>query len=292
MRRRLLLLVVVVMVLVTAGCDLHLITPPGTAPVRYRDEVFTGVTKTSDVVYGSVVSRQGPTVTLKLDVYRPTGDTVVGRPAIVWVHGGSFSSGDKSSPELVDESNTFARKGFVNVSIDYRLSPSGCAAAGPTAECVLAIIDAKHDAQAAVRFLRANAATYGVDPNRIAIGGTSAGAITALNVGADATDPGVSGNPGYPSTVSAAVALSGAQILGTVDAADAPSLLFHGTADPLVPYQWAVDSVNRAKAVGLVSELTTWQGAGHVPYVQHRTEILDQTTNFLYWELSLTSAPR
>ena len=41
---------------------------------------------------------------------------------------------------------------------------------------------------------------------------------------------------------------------------------------------------------GLVSELTTWEGAGHVPYVAHRTEIIDQSTNFLWWTLGLSLA--
>jgi acetyl esterase/lipase len=61
----------------------------------------------------------------------------------------------------------------------------------------------KHDAQAAVRWLRANAATYRLDPSRIAIGGSSAGAITAMMVSYNAVDPGSSGNPGYPSDVAA-----------------------------------------------------------------------------------------
>jgi hypothetical protein len=43
-------------------------------------------------------------------------------------------------------------------------------------------------------------------------------------------------------------------------------------------------------AAGLDSFLTTWVGAGHVPYVAHRTEILDQTTNFLWWEMDLADA--
>ena len=276
--------------IVASGCDLRLLRPSGAAPLRYRDLVFAAVTKTSDVTYGSSVDQQGNTVTLKLDVYRPTGDTITNRPAVVWVHGGSFSSGDKTSPELVDEATTFAKKGYVNVSINYRLSTGGCSASGPTASCVQAIIDAMHDAQAAVRFLRATAGTYGVDANRIAVAGSSAGAITALDVGANPNDPGTSGNPGYSSAARAAVSLSGAKILGREDAGDAAILLFHGTADPLVPYQWAVNTLNEAKAAGLQAELTTWQGEGHVPYLQHRTEILDQTTNFLYWELDLTHA--
>ncbi len=58
----------------------------------------------------------------------------------------------------------------------------------------------------------------------------------------------------------------------------------------MVPYQWAVTTQSQATAAGLDSFLTSWAGAGHVPYVQHRTEILDQTTNFLYWEMDLATA--
>jgi acetyl esterase/lipase len=289
MRRRVLLAVLAVLSIVVMGCDLRTTTPPGAAPVRYRDAVFSTVVTTSDITFGSAVNQQGQTVVLKLDAYVPSGDAVTKRPAIVWVHGGSFSSGDKTSAELVDEATTFAKKGYVNVSINYRLA-SGCSAGTPTAACVTSIVDAKHDAQAAVRFLRANASAYGVDPTRIAVAGTSAGAITALNVGFDPTDPGTSGNPGFSSATQAAVSLSGAAILTTPGSGDAPSLLFHGTADPLVPYQWAVNTQADATAAGLVSELTTWTGDGHVPYVQHRDQILTETTNFLFWTLNLTSA--
>ena len=52
-----------------------------------------------------------------------------------------------------------------------------------------------------MRFLRKNATTYKIDPDRIAIGGSSAGAITALQVGANSEDPGTSGNPGFSSAV-------------------------------------------------------------------------------------------
>jgi para-nitrobenzyl esterase len=254
--------------------------------------VFTTVNKTADVSYGSAVDQQGTTVDLKLDVYRPAGDTNTKRPAIVWVHGGGFSGGDKTSGELVAEATDMAKKGYVNVSINYRLYPPGCSATagGSQAGCIQAIFDAQHDAQAAVRFLRKNAATYGVDTNRLAIGGSSAGAITALNVGANAEDPGTSGNPGFSSAVKGAVSLSGAKLLGDPQTiGDAASLLFHGTADPLVPYQWAVNTVNEATAAGLVSYLTTFEGEGHVPF-NHYVEIFAQQTNFLYWVLDLQHA--
>ena len=286
--RRLLVAVVGGLALLATGCDLHLLVPEGDPPLRYRDEVFSSIKTKSDIVYGSAVNQQGETVELLLDMYEPKGDVAKERPAIVWVHGGGFTFGSKTSPEIVDEATTFARKGYLNVSISYRLSEIGCFP--PTAACLQAIIDAKHDAQAAVRFLRANAKKYGVDEDRIAIAGTSAGAITALNVGYGPEDVGGSGNPGFDSTVRAAVSLSGARILTDANEGEAAALLFHGDADTIVPYQWAVDTVADAEDAGLHVNFTTFEGDGHVPYVEHRTEILDQTTNFLYWTLDTKNA--
>jgi carboxylesterase type B len=286
MRRLALIATVAVLAFVASGCDLRFLNPPAAAPLRYRDQIFANVTKTADITYGSAQNIAGETVTLKMDEYAPTGDAVTSRPAIVWVHGGSFSGGDKTSPELVDESNTFAKKGFVNFSINYRLEPDGCSAGAPTANCIKAILEATADGQTAVKFLRTHASTYKLDPSRIAIAGTSAGAIVALDVGFGSGEDAAS-------AVRAAVSLSGAQVVSAAtDAGDAPSLLFHGTSDTIVPYEWAVGTCRNANEHGLTCYLTSFQGDGHVPYVQHRTEILDQTQNFLYWELGLTTAAR
>jgi acetyl esterase/lipase len=284
MRKSRLLLVVAALVVVGAGCDFPNILPQGAAPLRYRDAIFSTVAKTTDITYGTALNAESQSVTLQLDLYAPPAfDTVTERPAIVWVHGGSFSSGDKTSGELVDESNTFAEKGYVNASINYRLEPGGCSAGAPTAACITAIQEATQDAQTAVAFLRTHAATYGIDPKRIAIGGSSAGAITALQVG-------YASGENAATAVRAAVSLSGANLLSKIGPGDAPALLFHGTADPLVPYQWAVNTVNQATAAKLQVFLETWQGAGHVPYVQFRDQILTQTQNFLWWELDLQHA--
>ena len=199
----------------------------------------------------------------------------------MWVHGGSFCCGNRTSPEIVDEATTFAKKGYLNVSIDYRLESPGCS--GTFSNCVAAIQEAAADAQTAVRFLRTNSATYGIDPNRIAIGGSSAGAITALNVGfSTSEDP--------SARVRAAVSLSGAHlVVGTISSGDAPALDFHCTTDPLVSYQWAVDTINAAKAV-TDAVLESWDETCHVPYSEHRQQILDQSTNFLWWEMDLAHA--
>jgi predicted esterase len=282
MRLRRLLPLVALFAIIAAGCELPNITPPGSGQVRYRDQVFDAVTVTNNVTYGSAVNLSGQTITLQFDMYQPTGDTVTSRPAIVWVHGGSFCCGSRTSPELVDEATTYSKEGYLNVSIDYRLESPGCS--GSSSNCVPAIQEAATDAQTAVRFLRTNAATYGIDPNRIAIGGSSAGAITALNVGySSSEDPSAS--------VRAAVSLSGAQlVVGTISPGDAPALDFHCTTDPLVPYQWAVNTINEAKAQGLDAFLESWNETCHVPYTEHRQQILDQSRNFLWWEMDLAHA--
>jgi para-nitrobenzyl esterase len=279
-------------VLIAAGCD-PLADPPGDAPLRYRDDMFA-VTRTDGIVFGRAVNQDGATITLALDMYQPTGDTVATRPAIVWVHGGSFAFGSRTSPELVEEANYFARKGYVNVSIDYRLDSVGCTGGGSNiTRCITAIQQAQQDAQTAVRFLREQAATYRIDTDRIAIGGTSAGAITALNVGYSPENPGPGQHQGFSSAVRAVQSLSGAQIAsGPINAGDAPALLFHGTNDALVPYSWATSTVDQATAAGLLAVLRTWEGEGHVPYTQHRTQILDETRNFFYSQLDLAHAAR
>ncbi len=284
MRRLALIATVAVLALVASGCDFRFLRPGGTASLRYRDPIFAAVMKTANITYGSATNIAGNIVTLQMDEYAPKGDTIRKRPAIVWVHGGSFSSGDKTSPEIVDEANTFAKKGYLNFSINYRLEPGGCSASTIGANCITAIQEATADGQTAVRFLRAHARTYKLDPTRIAIGGTSAGAIAALDVGFGSGEDAAS-------AVRAAVSLSGAGVVSAAQGyGDASSLLFHGTSDTVVPYQWAVGTVNHAHSVGITSYLTSFPGDGHVPYVQHRTEILDQTSNFLYWELGLTTA--
>ena len=274
-----------VLSLVATSCLLA--RPAGPDGLRYRDDVFSAVTKTSSIVYGQALSQTGVDTTLYADLYQPTGDTTTLRPLVIFVHGGTFRSGSRTSAELVDQATVLGKKGWVSASISYRLTAQGCTVIN--AACVEAIIDATEDAQAAVRFFRANAADYGIDPTRIAIAGSSAGAITALNVGFRAEVPGNSGTSGYSSDVRAAVSLSGGRILGTCDQGDAPALLFHSDADSVVPYQWAVSTETCAKDVGVWSQLISWEGTDHVPYAQHRDEILENTTYFLYNAMQVKS---
>ncbi len=251
--------------LVASACN-----PPG----RYFNEVFPSAAVTPDIQYGAAPDENGVTENLLLDLYQPAGDQQARRPAIVWVHGGGFRNGSKAN--MAGDATTFARRGYVTVSINYRLREGNIGQA---------IADAQHDAQAAVRWLRRFADQYRIDPNRIAIGGSSAGAITALWVANHSEDPGTSGNPGYRSDVGVALSRSG--FGGWYSAGDPPIALFHGTADGTVPYQTAVDTCRNHRAAGNVCQLTTYQGAGHGLYADHRDDIVAKSAAFLFEHLDL-----
>lgn len=116
-----------------------------------------------DVEFG-----KGGDTALKLDVYKPAGKADKPRPAVIFIHGGGWHSGDKRKATLADE---FTKRGYVYVSVNYRLSGEAPYPA------------AVEDCKCAVRWLRANAKAYDVDPDRLGVFGTSAGGHLALMVG-------------------------------------------------------------------------------------------------------------
>lgn len=138
----------------------------------------------------------------KLDVYLPaTGGTEL-RPGFVWIHGGGWTGGTKNEARAANVCGTLARAGYVAVSVDYRLGDG----AWPTL-----LFDCKN----AVRFLRAQATRYRIDPARIAVGGGSAGGHLALMVALTAGQPGLEPEgaatpyPGISSAVRCGVNLYG-----------------------------------------------------------------------------------
>ncbi len=272
-----------------AGCTVP--RPAGDGQLRYRDQVFSGATATNDITYGSAPGINGDPETLKLDLYQPTGDTIAKRPALVWIHGGGFTMGDKSSGRA--RAVFFARLGYVALSINYRLlSPDGCGGnPDPTPVCQQAALGAQHDAQAAVRWLRANAATYRIDTNRIAVAGASAGAVTSLLVDWRPEDPGDSGNPGPSSKVRAAVSVSGgAPNNDSITSDDGPALFIHGTEDHVVPYEWAVRNSGAMYNLGIFTVLEPIQGAAHGLPADYGALINEQSDYFLYYALDLANA--
>jgi acetyl esterase/lipase len=178
----------------------------------------------------------------------------------------------------------------VAVSINYRLlSPDGCGGnPNPTPLCQHAALEAQHDAQAAVRWLRANAATYKIDTSRIAMAGASAGAVTSVLASTHSEDPGTSGNPGYPSNIRAAVSVSGGMPTNDlIDAGDAPTMFIHGTEDPVVPFVWAASNAAKMYELGILTVLEPLEGAGHGLQADYGQLIDEQSDYFLWFAMDL-----
>jgi len=216
----------------------------------------------------------------QLDLYRPAGDDQPGRPAIVWVHGGGFAGGDRTS-SIVPFPDSFAKAGYVVASIDYDTSASSPCVLQPHLrdECRAVLESAVADGQEAVRWLKRNAAAYGIDPARVAIAGESAGAMTAAGVGTEATDA--------ASSVRAWISISGGiDGIAGVDATDAPGLLFANTEDPYVPFAWSADAEAALRRAGVPVKLVAIDGVGHVP-ADHIDQFLADSRDFLRHQLDL-----
>jgi len=278
---------------------------------RYATDVFSNFTTTSDITYGQNTSWNGASTTLKMDVYQPTGDTETKRPLIILVHGGSFIGGSKTDGDMVAFSQKFTKKGYVCASIDYRLGffPFD------SANAVKAVVRATQDLRAAIRFFykdKQTTNTYKIDTNHIYIGGSSAGAITALHVGylnneCEISDylnantitqlgglEGSSGNPGYSTTVHGILNGCGALArYSWMEAGDVPVASVHGTNDGTVKYNRGVVNPGtplmyldgsrmiheRACAIGVENQFYTFLGAPHVPYAGNAA-YMDTTVNF------------
>lgn len=284
---------------------------------RYSSDVYSTVTTTSNIVYGQNTSFNGSATSLKLDFYEPDGDTASVRPLIIWAHGGSFLGGSKTDNDVATLSQKFAKKGYVCASIDYRIGFFPI----DSANAVKAVIRAVQDMRAAVRFFYKDRAdgtnTYKIDTNNIFVGGSSAGALTALHMTyldrtCEINDyvnsatmasmgglEGNSGNPCYSANVNGVINLCGALAkYGWLEAGDLPLCSIHGTADGTVKYNRGVVNPGvplmyldgsrmlheRAEAIGVQSNFYTFYGANHVPYGgTNATAIayMDTTVNFV-----------
>lgn len=243
------------------------------APQRYIDPIFDDV-RTKDIPFATVTNYLGKEQTLLLDVVQPVGDTAEKRPAILWMSGGSFRTVSRSS--VYNWTDRSAHRGYVAFTIEYRVRPDLDHADLPALSQAMA--DAMHDAQAAIRWIRANADTYNIDPERIFVGGYSAGAITSLwvNFGAEGAEED-GPNPGFPSNVNGAVSLAGAFGSKPV-AGDPPIVMFHGTQDTTVPFFMAVAKCQQTLDVGNICEWHEYDTAHGLPW----TTIYPLAFDFIY----------
>jgi len=249
-------------------------------PVQVPKQVPESVTFEKDIVYG-----KGGDDELKLDLSRPkNGDKPA--PCIVVIHGGAWRAGNKAGHDNLTW--MFAERGYVSATIGYRFCPKH-----PFPAQV-------EDAKCAVRYLRAHADKYGIDPQRVGAIGFSAGAHLSLMLGVMGKDDGFEGTGGWadqPSQVSAVVSYFGPTDLaaddipdlskplvkdfigGTpqekpeptrqaspityVSKGDAPILFFQGTKDPLVPHTQAYRMIESLTAAGVPARAEILVGAGH-----------------------------
>jgi pectinesterase len=226
-----------------------------------------------DVVYAGYGDRQ-----LKLDLYLPPAPAQR-MPGLIVVRGGAFRRGDKIFFSYI--AAQLAAEGFAAASIEYRTSDEATFPA------------AVHDVKAAVRWMRANALEYGIDPDAIGAIGGSAGAYLVAMLGTSNGVPELEGSGGHPETssdVQAVVAMGGAydlqpkhgagpqvveavtEFLGAppdaggdlvraaspityVTSRAAPLLLMHSPTDPDAPFPYAVEMAERYRTAGAFAAL-------------------------------------
>lgn len=208
-------------------------------------------------------------------------------PAVICIHGGGFRAGKRDGYDGLCVK--LAERGYVAATISYRLAPQ------------FQFPAAVHDTKAAVRWMRANAKKYHVDPERIGVTGGSAGGHLAQFLAVTAHVPrfeGDGGNPEQSSAVTCVVNVYGPSDFTksygkSVDAHEvlplwfggnletkrdlhiqgsplywvtpdaAPTLCIHGTEDKYVAHEQAVWLVDKLKAATVEAELVTLEGAGH-----------------------------
>lgn len=267
----------------------------------YQTEQFSSFTVQSNVQYGQAVNSEGVSLNLLMDIYLPDGDNRTQRPVILLAHGGSFIGGSKTADNsIVELCSWFAKLGYVTASMNYRLENPLTIFLSPNVELtfVEAVYRAVQDQKAAIRYLRKSVSEmgnpYGIDPNRVVVGGNSAGAILSLHNAyldkASEVPPGVSpnlgdlegnsGNPGYPSEVQAVINICGALADSIwLEPGDQPFVSLHGDQDGTVPHNTAIANPGipvmevdgsltlnkRAQNIGVRNDFQLWLGAGHSP---------------------------
>ena len=200
---------------------------------------------------------------LLCDIYLPEDDDLASRPLILFIHGGAFYIGDKADNPIVLWCKHFAACGYVAVSINYRMGfkPSKTS----IERCGYRAVQ---DAHAAVRFLLSKKEEYRINPDYLFVAGSSAGAITSLNLAfmRNSTRPASSRkNAGVPDLgniessgnslkqdfhICAVANMWGAlNSLDMLAASKTSVISFHGDADKVVPYDSGIPFSDMEKKV-------------------------------------------
>lgn len=154
--------------------------------------------ETENIVYGQQTDFAGNERTLLLDIFLPTNDMVppCGRPLFVAVHGGAWMTGSKDDLTPTELCKDFAQRGYVAVSVNYRLGMFqthnavhcnlagwDCFNAADSSEWIRALYRGMQDVKGAIRYMVKNAGTYQIDPRNVFVAGESAGGFIALSTG-------------------------------------------------------------------------------------------------------------
>jgi acetyl esterase/lipase len=263
---------------------------PDARPLPFVDSRFP-VKVTHDVAYATAPVRSADSATkpLLLDLYEPNGDAAPRlRPGFVAVHGGGLTRGDKRTENMVELCHELAARGYVCLSINYRLRGDDPPAIGdtPFARTLNAAIA---DAGKAVRWLHDNAKRYRVDHSRIAVGGSSAGATIALRLAYEAAPRRVP----IAAVFSWVGGLNGDEQI--LDAGEPPLFIVHGADDDLVPVGEARALARRAAQSRLSHKMFVCEGLGHNVPLDRRpagTSLYRHLAEFLHANMDLTSLGR
>lgn len=202
---------------------------------------------------------------LYMDIYTPHGDTVTQRPSIIFAFSGGFLMGTRHHDDMIAFCDSFARRGYVTATIDYRIGMGAQVSsifgipynvAISEANGIRAVYRAMQDSRAAVRFLKSKAEAYGIDTTKIYMVGSSAGAFVALHnlyMDKNSEIPELAllsptlgnidtvGIQGYNGQADAVVSMWGAlQTPALIENEQKPVLLIHGEKDSIVYFKKGV----------------------------------------------------
>ena len=268
------------------------------AQERYQSDLFDEIS----VETFTYATKNGEN--LDLDIYLPQGDAEDERATIIYVHGGGFSGGARDRDDVKEFCNRMANYGYVVASISYRLTrkgkPEGFSCDCPALDKLNTFNMAVEDLQDATFFLIEHREQFSINPQKIILAGSSAGAETVLNTAYK--PPYCYGLDSGPVSYAGVIGMAGAIPDTTViyDESAIPSLLFHGTDDNLVPYATAPHhycSEDKPGYLILHGSKTIAEKLHklHVPYWLHTTcggghemaskpmkEYLDEIVDFCY----------
>lgn len=234
-----------------------------------------GPVLTSDIQYGEGATTNG-NIPLLFDLYAPDEPCTANRPTVLFAHGGGFVGGSKSDENVPPLAQEMVSRGINFVSIDYRLDPQNPLPSQPFVDVLDdiaeelggdlgdtsradAIAAAIEDTVTALNFLESNQDNLCVDTDRIAYWGSSAGAFTVLQVGYGLNQFGIQ----RPEPAAVVDYWGRLFRVSDMEVGEAPFLVLHGTNDPTVDFQNAVDITNQAGVVGLDFAFYTVTGGGH-----------------------------